>query len=533
MLTDEKPFKEMAPEGSPNQGSGSTIDFVRDGIGRGFIGSEDLPACFRLEQGTATIIPTNPTLENRLTVKGDVPAVQLYKVTINLGNLPYFDGNSELAVKSVAASMRAISFHQDHIVDDFPLLFCHAKVLDSLEMNLFMEHRYRGKFLPPKRGGNRNLVGGVTVKTLKSIANSLRGFLAWLAETDTNWREVYAVADSDKAKGWLPPYRYRANLIGRITANEISRDTANLYLSHVRQFYEWALKTQRIDRIPFQYKRIAIKKRRNDGDFDLLFSSLQNEKALMIQTSDLTIPKKYKPKQWALDDSLAPFNTEELRWLFDSEYMRLDGRRLWAELGLACGLRASEVASLPEDVVVSPALSAMTVFEVKILGKFNKERKILIPRFLMESLWLYKNSSDRMFRAAKWDLRQGASQVRPLFLNRSGCPINSGSITNITSFVAQELAPSNIQFNRSFHDLRATFATSLAKFMLEKHLPLGFIQYKLMGLMGHTNFSTTQKYINFARTVTFEKQMQDWVDRIFTGLRPELEAEARINEGVP
>jgi len=474
------------------------------------------------------MISVEQPMDHFALTEEEVPAVQLHKVAINLGSLPYFDGECDLCVKSVAASVREIGFHQDHIVDDFPLLFCPAKVLDGLEMNLFLEHRYRGKFLPPKKGGNRNLVGGVTVKTLKSIANSLRGFLAWLAATNTDWREVYAVADSDKAKAWLPPYRYRAYIIGRITANEISRDTANLYLSHVRQFYEWALKTRRIDRIPFQYERIAIKKQRKDGDFDLLFNTFQDEKALIIQTSDLTIPKKYKSKKEALG-VLAPFNAEELRWLFDSEYMRLDGRKLWAELALSCGLRASEVASLPEDVVVSPELSAKNVFEVTILGKFNKERKILIPRFLMGSLWQFKNSPERMQRAAKWDLHQGVSRVRALFLNRSGLPINSASLTNITSFVAHELAPSGIQFDRSFHDLRATFATNLAKFMLEKHLPLGFIQYKLMALMGHTNFSSTQKYINFARTVSFEKQMQDWVDRIFTDLRPTLEVEAKAS----
>lgn len=469
-------------------------------------------------------------IEDLPAVEAEVPAVQLYRVTFNLGELPYFEGEHELSVKPVAVRVRGIGFHQDHIVDDFPLLFCPTRVLDGLEMNLFLEYRYRGKFLPPKKGGNRNLVGGVTVKTLKSIANSLRGFLAWLAETNTDWREVYAVADSDKAKAWLPPYRYRKYLIDRITAGEISRDTANLYLNHVRQFYEWALTARRIDRIPFKYKRIAIKKQRKDGDFDLLFNTFQDEKALMIQTSDLTIPKKYKSKQEALGDALTPYNAEELHWLFDSKYMCLDGRKLWAKLALACGLRASEVASLPEDVVVSPALSAKTAFEVKILGKFNKERKILIPRFLMESLWQFKNSPERMRRAAKWDMCYGASRVRPLFLNRSGQPINSGSITNITSLVAQELALSGIKFDRSFHDLRATFATSLAKFMLEQHFPLGFIQYKLMALMGHTNFSATRKYINFARTVTFEKQMKDWVARIFTGLQQALEGEAKANE---
>ncbi len=33
--------------------------------------------------------------------------------------------------------------------------------------------------------------------------------------------------------------------------------------------------------------------------------------------------------------------------------------------------------------------------------------------------------------------------------------------------------------------------------------------------MGHSNFSTTQKYINFARSEPFDKQMASWVDKLF------------------
>lgn len=462
--------------------------------------------------------------------QGDSPTVRVVPVSMNFGDLPYFDGEATLLIGRDSSSIRHVRFHRDDVVAGFPLLFCPSRMMDALEMNLFMEHRYRGKFLRPKTGGQRNLRGGVTVKTLKSIANSLRGFLGWLAVTNTDWREVYAVADGERAKAWLPPYRYRSYLIGRITAGNLSRDTANLYLNHVRQFYEWALKMRRIERIPFKYARMVIRKRRKDGDFDLLFSTIQDEKALMIQTTDLVIPKKYKTKKTDLDDDLTPYSAEELKQLFESRYMRLETRRLWAQLAFVCGLRAMEVAAFPEASVENPEMSEKTSFSVRIVGKFNKERTILVPRFLMEALWQHKNSPERLRRAAKWDLAQGVDSARPLFLNRSGKPINSASLTNITSKVAQELAASGIAFRRSFHDLRATFATTLAKFMLEKRLPLGFIQYKLMSLMGHANFSTTQKYINFARSVTFEKQMQDWVDTVFGGLGQALENEARATK---
>ncbi|WP_124592961.1 hypothetical protein [Burkholderia cepacia] len=202
---------------------------------------------------------------------------RVVRVTLNLGNLPYFEGRSQMMI-GTAGVRRKICFHRDRPVERFPLLACARRIVDAFEMNLFMEHRYRGRFLPPKKGGNRNPCGGVTVRTLVSLANSLRGFLAWLAQHDVDWHEVYALADSEKARAWLPPYRYRAHLLSQVTTGELSRDTANLYINHVRQFYEWARSTGRVDRIPFCYTRMSVRKRRRDGDVDLLFHRMYGEK---------------------------------------------------------------------------------------------------------------------------------------------------------------------------------------------------------------------------------------------------------------
>lgn len=463
-----------------------------------------------------------------LSVVDPTKQVHLYSAQVNCGALPYFDGTTRLLDgPDGAIELRELRMHRDGVVEDFPLLWCAARPVDALEMNLFMEHRYRGLFARPKVGGKRNLRGGVVVQTLRCVANSLRGFLGWLADTGTDWRETSAVADSDRAKAWLPAYRFRSNLIERVEAGEISRDTANLYISHVRQFYEWAVRTERIRRIPFKYSFVPISKPRKDGSFDLLFGAQQGGRAMMVQTSDLAIPKKYKRKAAALDDGLTPYSLQELTWFFGSDHMKLAGRRLWAQMAYVCGLRAHEVVALPEGVVVQPSGSAPRAFPFRVLGKGNKERTVLVPTFLMDELYRFKNSDERLHRAAKWDLRYGAGGERPMFLNRSGERIESASLTNMTSSVAKELAKGGVDFRRSFHDLRATFATSLARFMLERQMPLGFIQYKLMALLGHDNFSTTQKYINFARTVTFEHQMQDWVDQIFGGLGPMLDVEAK------
>jgi integrase len=205
--------------------------------------------------------------------------------------------------------------------------------------------------------------------------------------------------------------------------------------------------------------------------------------------------------------------------------MQCKSRKLWADLALLCGLRAFEITLLKESEVVDTNLDETNVYAVDIIGKFNKHRQILVPRSLMARLWAYKNSGERLNRSAKWD-SDNSSIDKPLFINRSGKPLNEGSISNITSIAAKEFSSSKVRFTHSFHDLRATFATSLARFLLGNDLPLGFIQYKLMSLLGHFKFSTTQKYINLARTVTYDKHMKSWVLDVFSDLEQALSIEA-------
>ena len=69
-----------------------------------------------------------------------------------IGVLPYF------AAKPVD-ELRVIKCHQAHKVEKFPRLVSLTRIEDVLEMNLFLEHRYRGIFMPPNRGGHSNSLG--------------------------------------------------------------------------------------------------------------------------------------------------------------------------------------------------------------------------------------------------------------------------------------------------------------------------------------------------------------------------------------
>jgi len=443
--------------------------------------------------------------------------------TVNLGSLPYISDVKD-------HGYREVMFHEDRFIKRFPRVLSLNRLQDALEINLFLEHRYKGLFMPPKRGGNKNPLGGVSLVTVQSLANSMSLFLQWVEKNNVDWQEVYAVSDSDKAKYWLPIYRYRKHLIEQVISKGIERDTANLYINHVRQFYEWARKQNRIDKVPFKYKTKIIKKKRKDGGLDLLFTDYgSDEKGFTITTTDLLIPKKYKQKKPG-DAGLSPYSKEELKLLYASRELAKQGAKLRVDLAVQCGLRAEEIATFSASHVVDPALGNKAIYYLTIIGKYDKERTIMVAKGLMTSLWQYRNGKEHQDRLAKWQLEHGNCDDAPLFLNRSGDFMSRKSIGNVISKVRQELAPFGKSLKRDFHDLRSTFATNLAGFLIHKNLPIGFVQYKLMQLMGHADFSTTQKYINFARSLTFDKQMASWVDKLFGELVEPLQ-EAAFNPG--
>lgn len=449
-------------------------------------------------------------------------AVSIVRTRFNSGYGSGFSG--ELSPEG----LRKLSYRRDHFVDGFPLLWSDARPGDALEMNLFLEHRYQGRFQVSRRAGRSSPLGGVSVKTIHSMAGSLSNFLSWLEETQCDWRQVIASANTERAKYWLPVYRYRKHLIDLLASeNKLGRDTANLYMSHVRQFYEWARRRGTVDRLPFEYKNITIKPKA-EQDINLLFSQWKD--GLTIQTSDLAIPKKYKQKSLP-SDLLCPYSQEEISLLYSSRHLSLVTRRLWVDLGLLSGLRAFEVAGFLESNVIDTRERAQSAYHVTIIGKGNKERQILIPYSVMQRLWFYRNSTDRLKRATLWEIYYGTEKVKPLFINRSGRSISEKSISNVIHRVRKELKQKGIAFKRTFHDLRSTYATNLAKYMLDKNLDAGFIEYKLMSLLGHSNFSTTKRYLNFARSVTFDSETKGWSDTVFDGLEARLIEEYKYEIG--
>lgn len=478
-------------------------------------------------------------------------------IQLEVGALSSFNGElNELN----NAHLRVIKYQEPEIVLKFPVLFSNSMMSECLDVNLFLQQKYTGRFnyknIQPENINDHGEV--VKVVTLDKMASSLKDYLTFCEKKTIDIYDGVLNTFSADQKLWLPPFRYRSHIIDRVKSKEIEYSTGSLLLLHVKQFYEWIYKTGRIEKIPFDYRYVSIpiNKDKGDNELDFLFapdaviSSYKN--TLKIQTSDLKIPKKYKSDKCKKANQ--PWSLAEMAAFFNTQYMQFETRRLWADLGFQSGLRAVEVTRIPNEQVIDPDLYDGSVFEVDIIGKNDKQRIILIPKKLMLRLFAYKNSAKRLKHIAKYEpyldkllkhsdkLAYEKTHGKPLFVNQYGERISERSVINIVSKSRPELRrKGNLILEKPhFHGSRATYATRIIKAMFTMNMPLGFIKWKVMELLGHNSWDTTlQHYVNVAREVTYGGQLDQWVSEIYKDVEERLikeksdlkeEVEALMNE---
>lgn len=464
-------------------------------------------------------------------------------IQLETGALGSFNG--ELEVLS-GAQLRVIKYQVAEVVLKFPVLYSKFMMSECLDVNLFLQQKYTGRVNYKNiQDKNRDNVGEtVKVITLDKIANSLKAYLTFCEDKKLDIYDGLLDTFSADQKLWLPPYRFKSFIIDRVKSKEIEFSTGNLLLLHVKQFYEWMHKTGRIEKIPFDYKYVSVSrsKDKDDDELDFLFAPdaviSAYKKSLQVQTTDLKVPKKHKSDKVKRENE--PWSLNEMEAFFGSQYMQYNTRRLWADLGFQSGLRAIEVTRVPDDQVVDPELSDRSVFDVNIIGKNDKRRTVLIPKKLMSRLFAYKNSAKRLAHIAKYkpyteslpdysdELAYERTHGKPLFVNQHGVRISERSVINIVSKSRAELRKQgNLVLEvPHFHGSRATYATRLIKAMFAMGLPMGFIKWKLMELLGHNSWDTTlQHYVNMARGVTYGEKLDLWVSEIYKDVEERLTKE--------
>jgi len=167
-------------------------------------------------------------------------------------------------------------------------------------------------------------------------------------------------------------------------------------------------------------------------------------------TAGIKRPKKAKKLPEVL-------SKEEIKQIIEAAQTRKS--RLMIKMLYYTGMRVSELVELKKDAI------DLEKGEVIIKGKGNKERKILLPKKLVEELKEYMQSHDGVYLFSK------------------DKPLTTRNVQKILSKIAIKL-----KLNKKItpHKLRHSYATHL----LEKGLDIRTIQV----LLGHENLATTQIY---------------------------------------
>lgn len=157
---------------------------------------------------------------------------------------------------------------------------------------------------------------------------------------------------------------------------------------------------------------------------------------------------------------------------------------LLIEFLYATGLRVSELCSLKTSDI------DLINLEVKVRGKGNKDRIVLIYEELKEDIKHYLNL-ERITLLAK----SNDENNRSLFLNNKGTSLTTRGVRVILDKVIKNCGET---FHISPHMLRHSFATTL----LNNGADLRSVQE----LLGHENLSTTQIYTH----ITYENLKKEY-----------------------
>ena len=238
-------------------------------------------------------------------------------------------------------------------------------------------------------------------------------------------------------------------------------DLNNISSIHARLFLSY------LEKRSFKRKSIArkIAALRSFWKYLIKESILKTNPWLYINTPklDKTLPSFLYPEE--TKKLLDNFNEQNSQNLRDKAIL---------ELLYASGARISEISNLN--------LSDIDLYggEIKVLGKGNKERIVLIGKESIKSLENYLNNSRRKLL--------GTKNNNALFINRLGERLNVRTIQRIIK--KQSL---KIGLNKKItpHTLRHSFATD----MLNGGADLRTVQE----LLGHQSLSTTQVYTHLTK----------------------------------
>ena len=340
-------------------------------------------------------------------------------------------------------------------------------------------------------------------------------YVRWLHETRRNYKDITENPKEGVAwqfGDWLIDHNLRSvnEESGEIhNENGLAISTARSYMGVVIDFYKWLNREQILPWSatvkPFAFHTIMLSDFQRNNDNHML-SHTMKRRAIVVTTTDRlkSFPKVQSIAQW---QKLKPLSQDDQKNL-ESYVNNDDPKSLMVKLAMYGGLRISEVVTLSEAAIYAPVED---ICKLKldpadgVLTKNSKQRTTEIPKALMQVLYEYKLSSERLTAIS--------SDHRRLFITNDGKQLNVNTLEtfwsklrkNINQDMKSRLDPNDKRLLSKkplwyyrFHDLRATFATNWLRLNQQtRNTTFEFLFQELKKLMGHELNTDTQKYIDF------------------------------------
>jgi site-specific recombinase XerD len=347
-----------------------------------------------------------------------------------------------------------------HSYEDFPLIV-------NSEMELVKEvHQFLIYFCITR--------GRVESKnTWWRYGQDMYDYFGWLEGNNLDWRSSLATAQHSV----IATYRDWSVSLG------LSSKTINGRLRTIIQFYEFSLRNQWIQSVPYDIETVIINKSKG-------FLAHTDKSGNLKNTANVMLKEKVA--------ALQILTKQEVKTLMSHQCFI--SQHLIYRLAVQTGMRKEELLTFPESYIkdpktyrgqaIAPVVLRSKDMEVKSGQggtKGGKERTIHIPIALYERLWQYK-----LHERNELLLKNEVSEQKALLLNRFAQPYSiKGTILNT------ELKKIVGRKEISLHKLRHTYATfklyGLRNNPNYRGDPLVYVQDRL----GHSSILTTQIYLHY------------------------------------
>lgn len=329
-------------------------------------------------------------------------------------------------------------------------------------------------------------------KSWPSTGRALYDYFSFLEAHDLRWDQVHR----GEEKSLVAAYRDYC-----MVEVKLARNTVRQRLHYIAEFYQYALREQWVDRLPFGYEDRTV--RREKG----FLAHIDSSGGKVAVRDVMPIKHKSLPKFLSKDQVKALLGA-----VVNTHH------KMMIRLGLHTGLRREEIATFPLAYLFDPEKAGRTERNIRISldpsdghgikTKGSKPRDIYVSRAFLVDLHRYA-IHHRGERASLSNVRHGC-----LFLNQRGEPFSADG-KRIERIVRKIGLRAGV---RTYpHMLRHTYAThTLVALQRTKTTmePLVFLQRQL----GHASIETTMIYLHLVNELAddavfaYDDELNSWVE---------------------